>query len=99
VYFPWRSGSRARIYAEELRAQEPELAMTFRASMARELEAAGRLDRACVSPPTSDVYVVLHNRPTGTHPGSLGVTTEQLAGELLGLAGPAPGTCDASPAW
>jgi hypothetical protein len=44
-------------------------------------------DLARVWPPTFDVYIVLHNRPTGTHLGSLGVATEQLAAELLALPG------------
>jgi hypothetical protein len=44
-------------------------------------------DLAPASTPTFDVYIVLHNRPVGTHLPELGNVTEQLAVELLANAG------------
>jgi hypothetical protein len=44
-------------------------------------------DLSRARPPTFDIYVVLHNRPSGTHLGELGVATEQLAAALLAEPG------------
>jgi hypothetical protein len=67
-------------------AQYARLARRGAATRHRSVDVPGQADIALVTPPKFDVYVVLHNRPGGTHQVELAEVTEELAVGLLGTA-------------
>lgn len=67
-------------------AQYTRLARRGAAVTQRSADVPGPADIAHATPPVFDVYVVLHNRPGGTHQAELAAATERLAVGLLASA-------------